>query len=84
MSNETTLDFDAQKQKLRLEGFVDFGNGTMNLSEQKDQLADHALVYIFRPYRFSWIQPVAVFGTHGAASGELIFRYFDESDIIFV
>ena len=71
MSVETTLDFDAQK--LRFEGFVDYGNGTMNLSAQKDQLADHALVYIFRPYRFSWIQPVAVFATHGAAPGELLF-----------
>ena len=50
MSVETTLDFDPQK--LRFEGFVDYGNGTMNLSAQKDQLADHELVLIFRPCRF--------------------------------
>lgn len=71
MSIETTLDFDAQK--LRFDGFVDYGDNAVNLVQQKDQLADHALVYIFRPYRLSWIQPVAVFATHGAAPGELLF-----------
>ena len=71
MSIETTLDFDAQK--LRFDGFVDYGSDVTNISKQKDQLADHALVYIFRPYRLSWIQPVAVFATCGAAPGDLLF-----------
>ena len=69
MAIEISLDFDAHK--LRFEGFVDYGDG--NITPQKDQLADHALVYIFRPYRFQWIQPVAVFATHGAAPGEILF-----------
>ena len=42
MSIETTLDFDAQK--LRFDGFVDYGSDVTNISKQKDQLADHALV----------------------------------------
>ena len=75
MSIETSLDFDAQK--LRFDGFVDYGSDSVNITEQgkqkSDQLADHALVYIFRPYRLPWIQPVAVFATHGAAPGDLLF-----------
>ena len=32
-------------------------------------LADHALVLIFRPYKEKWIQPIAVFASKNAASG---------------
>lgn len=49
-------------------------------SDEKDQqqeepntsipdLADHALVLIFRPYKEKWLQPIAVFASKNAASG---------------
>jgi hypothetical protein len=43
-------------------------------------LADHILVFVFRPYLAGWIQPFAWFGTKGGASGtilvELIIKAF--------
>ena len=72
MSISKSVKFDSQK--LRFEGFVDFGNG--NIDEESDSvaLADHVLVFIFRPYRSSWVQPIAVFATKGAAPGAIIHR----------
>jgi hypothetical protein len=32
-------------------------------------LADHALVLVFRPYLARWIQPICVFASKSAASG---------------
>ena len=73
MSITKSIKFDSQQ--LRFEGFVDFGSG--NLDEDVDigqGLADHALVFLFRPYRSSWIQPIAVFATKGAAPGRILSR----------
>jgi hypothetical protein len=63
-------------QKMHFEGFIDFGQEEIedNNTEFTDQLADHILVFIFRPYRSSWIQPIAVFATKGAAPGHVISR----------
>jgi hypothetical protein len=60
-------------QALRFEGFCDYGEGVITTEQNSQQMADHALVFIFRPYRFSWIQPMAVFATKGAACGDMIF-----------
>ncbi|KAI9565054.1 hypothetical protein GHT06_008801 [Daphnia sinensis] len=70
MSLAELVNFDAKK--LQFEGFVDYGDGGLQLSEHKDELADHALVLIFRPYRYSWIQPIACYATKGACKGELL------------
>jgi len=37
-------------------------------------LADHALVLVFRPYKARWIQPIAVFAAKNAASGSQLFK----------
>lgn len=37
-------------------------------------LADHALVYMVRPLKDNWIMPFAVFASHGAASGDDLYR----------
>ena len=70
MSLAELVNFDAKK--LLFEGFVDYGTAGLHLSEHKDELADHALVLIFRPYRYSWIQPIACYATKGACKGELL------------
>lgn len=69
-----SLNFDAQK--LRFEGFADYGLDDINEDPKAatDQLADHCLVFIFRPYRSSWVQPIAVFATKGLAPGHIISR----------
>lgn len=37
-------------------------------------LADHALVLIFRPYKVRWIQPTAVFSAKNAATGSQLYK----------
>lgn len=37
-------------------------------------LADHALVIMYRPLFSNWVQPIGSFGSRGAASGEDLFR----------
>lgn len=56
----------------RNEEDFDFYSEAENFKEPV--LADHALVLIFRPYRASWIQPFAVFGSKNSASGETLYR----------
>lgn len=56
-------------KKLLFKGFVGYGDGGLKLSEHKDELADHGLVLIFRPFR---IQPIACYATKGACKVELL------------
>nr|CAH0101995.1 unnamed protein product [Daphnia galeata] len=54
------------------EEWTDNDVGTAESSEKTTEipdLADHALVLIFRQYKASWIQPIAVFASKNAASG---------------
>ena len=51
MSVAELVNFDSKK--LLFEGFVDYGNSGLLLSENTNQLSDHVLVLIFRPYRYS-------------------------------
>jgi hypothetical protein len=54
------------------EEWTDNDVGTAESSEKTTEipdLADHALVLIFRQYKGSWIQPIAVFASKNAASG---------------
>lgn len=69
MSIAQELTFNSQK--LQFDGHVDFGEG-VQIKKHEGQLADKALVFIFRPYLASWIQPIAVFAAKGAAPGELL------------
>lgn len=69
------LTFDSKK--LVFEGFVDYGEDdglseSITLKSHEGELADHVLVFIFRPYRFSWIQPIACYATKGACPGGVI------------
>ncbi len=74
MSITKSVKYDPQK--MHFEGFVDYGLDDINEDQHliRDQLADHCLVFIFRPYRSAWVQPIAVFATKGAAPGHIISR----------
>lgn len=37
-------------------------------------IADHALVFIFRPFNEDWVQPFACFATKGAAKGDVLYE----------
>lgn len=49
-------------------GHADFG-GEVEVSEQ---LADHGLVFTFRPFGENYSQPVAVFASHGPTKGTVL------------
>lgn len=73
ISGDVTFD----SMKLVFEGFVDYGEDEgfgepINFKKHEGELADHALVLIFRPYRYSWIQPIACYATKGACPGSVI------------
>jgi len=56
--------------KLEWHGKVNFGDDI--ITKVENDLADHVLVFMFRPYKHSWVQPFACFATKGAASGEML------------
>ncbi|XP_049276172.1 LOW QUALITY PROTEIN: uncharacterized protein LOC125760320 [Rhipicephalus sanguineus] len=57
------------KTSYKMDGFVDYGDVT---NVTTDQLADHALVFMFVPLFESWVQPIASFATKGAAPGRIL------------
>nr|CAH0098454.1 unnamed protein product [Daphnia galeata] len=65
-------DLTWNSKNLEWHGVVDFGRELK--SKIQDGIADHALVFMFRPYKHSWIQPIACFATKGAASGKVLFE----------
>ena len=63
--------------KLVFEGFVDYGEDEgfgkpINFKKREGELVDHAPALIFRPYRFSWIQPIACYSTKGSCPVSII------------
>jgi len=65
-----TGDLTFDPKLLEWHGVVDFGDG---LADSKEKgIADHALVFMFRPYTGDWVQPFACFATKGAAKGDVL------------
>ena len=69
MKISTDVTFDLQS--LKFEGFVDYSEG-VDISDHEQQLADHVLLFSFRPYRLKCIHPIGVFATKSAAPGEML------------
>ena len=57
-------------EKVKFDGYVNLGESMPD--DSKHQLADHALVYIFVPLTYNWIQPVAVYASYNAAPGDIL------------
>ena len=55
---------------MQIQGFVDFGKFTLN--RQKQELEDHALVFMFQPFWGKWVQALACFLSKGAAPGKVL------------
>ena len=60
------ISFDSSSKKVV--GLVHLGKHTPQAKEK--DVADHALVLMFQPFRGPWIQTIAAFCTKGAATGE--------------
>ena len=67
ISEDVTFD----SQKLKFESFVDF-ESNVTVSEHTNQLADHILLFSFRPFMSNWIQPIGVFAARSATPGKVI------------
>ena len=66
-------DYNFDSKKLEFDGHVEYGSEGLTIKDKSaGLLADHALVFIFRPYRFGWIQPIACYATRGACPAELL------------
>lgn len=57
-------------KNLEWQGIVDFGGEVPTVP---NDIADHALCFMFRPYKQSWVQPFACFASKGAASGAVLY-----------
>lgn len=67
MSLKKDLTWNAQT--LEWHGVVDYGELETPV---KNGVANHALVFIFRPYRGNWVQPIACFASENAANGDVL------------
>lgn len=50
--------------------------------KQSEELADHALVFMIRPYRKDWVQPFGVFASKYAAPGKGLSRLLIKAFIL--
>lgn len=65
------------KSTKMVEGLVNLGKYTSEKHEK--ELADHALVIMYQPFRGKWIQAVAAFCSKGAANGSELEKIIVES-----
>lgn len=72
-------DISFDKGTLEHHGIVDFGNDIK--AKIKSGIADHVLVFMFRPYRCKWVQPFACFASQDAASGHVLFELITKAMI---
>ena len=63
-------DLTWDSSKLEWHGTVNYGADLK--TKVANGIADHVLVFMFRPYKHSWIQPFACFATKGAASVDIL------------
>lgn len=70
MTAKRTIKFS--RQKMKFDGFPDFGEDVQVASDKARKLADHALVLMFRLYWTKWVQPIGVYATSGAASSSAL------------
>lgn len=63
------------KQKLLVDGFVDYGLDDVIDSTPPGtppRIADHALMFMVRSLKYGWIQPIAIFATRGACPAKTL------------
>lgn len=62
-----TLRFD--RDSCQFHGFVNLGDHT---HDQTHELGDHALVFMFQPFRGKWVQALACFLSKGCATSSVL------------
>ena len=69
MAIQRDLTWDSKNCKW--DGPVSYG-GDVTERETENELADHALMFVFRPFMGAWVQPFAIYATKSAASGDVL------------
>ncbi|KAK3916855.1 Transposable element P transposase [Frankliniella fusca] len=78
MSLTSSLFFN--KSSLTVDGLVNLGNHTPEA--QKDQAGDHALVFMFKPFKGGWFQTVGAFLSKGAVDGPTLSKLSLEATVL--
>jgi len=68
------------KSTLKVDGLVDLGVYTPE--KQLNQMGDHALVFMFQPFRVPWVQSIGAFLSEGAANAEVLQKLILEAIIL--
>lgn len=72
------ISFD--RRTLQFSGFVDLGEYTPET--QKTSRADHALVFMFQPFRGTWVQVLGCFLTRASVPGSVLHKLMLECVIL--
>ncbi|XP_045028558.1 uncharacterized protein LOC123471390 [Daphnia magna] len=75
-----TKDMRFDTRSLKWKGIVDYAGETTIMVP--NGLADHVLMFVFRPFLQGWIQPFAWFGTKGGAPGVVLLELVTKSILI--
>jgi len=78
MSLSSSVNFN--KSTLCVDGLVDLGIYTPE--HQKNEMGDHALVFMYQPYQGSWIQTIGAFLSKGAAPNKVLEKLIVEAILL--
>lgn len=68
------------KSTLNIDGLVDLGQFTPE--HQAHEMADHALVFMYQPFRGPWIQAIGAFLSKGAAPNNVLQKLIIEATLL--
>lgn len=75
-----TPDLKFDKHQLKVIGFTDLGEYTP--ANQINQEGDHALVFLFQPFRGDWIQATAAFLSKACVPGDILSKLIIEATVL--
>lgn len=78
MKLTSTLTFN--RSKLKTDGFTDLGSYTPK--HQTNKKGDHALVFMFQPFRGKWVQTLGCFLSKGSATDTVLHQLIMECIIL--
>ncbi|XP_018365786.1 PREDICTED: uncharacterized protein LOC108762999 [Trachymyrmex cornetzi] len=68
------------RNDLQVEGFINLGKHTPK--HQAGKKGDHALVFMFQPFKGKWVQTLGCFLSYGSASGAVLHQLVMECIIL--
>lgn len=78
MKLSKSINFNSKN--LKFKGFTNLGDHTPE--HQKSKVGDHALVFMFQPFKCKWVQTLACFLSVGCALGTVLHKLIMECIIL--